>query len=399
VWEVPVKIKVFDLKYDSEDLIPVKMGGGQQTYTLRLEDSKGKQYVLRSVIKDPTKGLRFKGSEGFLGKIIRDQNTAENPYAPLILSVLSKAVGIFYTLPELVFVPSGLLPSEYDPYFKNSLALLEQRPDGDHSEDENFGNAPLVIGTKKVLEHFYSDHKYMIDQELYARCRLFDMLIGDWGRHEDQWRWALVDSGEKVLVRPIPRDRDHAFYKFNDGLLPYIASRIQPKLQSFKCDYGNIKSLTSSGAYLDPKFLNGLTEGDWIRIAEDMKRKLTDYVIENAVRKWPKEIYDLIGKETEIKLKARRDKLLSAALKFYSILNKYVEVPATDENEIFIIRRNERSTELLILVNNDSLNDTIFYLAFNNKHTKEIFIYGLGGNDVFIVKGNARRGSKVILSG
>jgi hypothetical protein len=28
------------------------------------------------------------------------------------------------------------------------------------------------------------------DEDEYIKARLFDMLIGDWDRHYDQWRWA-----------------------------------------------------------------------------------------------------------------------------------------------------------------------------------------------------------------
>jgi hypothetical protein len=35
------------------------------------------------------------------------------------------------------------------------------------------------------------------------------MLIGDWDRHYDQWRWAEYKKGQ-VIYRPIPRDRDQA---------------------------------------------------------------------------------------------------------------------------------------------------------------------------------------------
>jgi hypothetical protein len=34
------------------------------------------------------------------------------------------------------------------------------------------------------------------------------MLIGDWDRHYDQWRWAEYKKKGQVIYRPIPRDRD-----------------------------------------------------------------------------------------------------------------------------------------------------------------------------------------------
>jgi hypothetical protein len=37
------------------------------------------------------------------------------------------------------------------------------------------------------------------------------MLIGDWDRHDDQWRWAAFDEGKHTVFKAIPRDRDQAF--------------------------------------------------------------------------------------------------------------------------------------------------------------------------------------------
>ena len=48
-----------------------------------------------------------------------------------------------------------------------------------------------------------------MDQYL-LRARLLDMLIGDWDRHDDQWRWVAFEEG-KHDFKAIPRDRDQAF--------------------------------------------------------------------------------------------------------------------------------------------------------------------------------------------
>jgi hypothetical protein len=43
------------------------------------------------------------------------------------------------------------------------------------------------------------------------KARLFDMLIGDWDRHYDQWRWGEYKVGDKVIYKPVPRDRSSIF--------------------------------------------------------------------------------------------------------------------------------------------------------------------------------------------
>ena len=54
--------------------------------------------------------------------------------------------------------------------------------------------------------------------------RLFDMLLGDWDRHQDQWRWAAFKEDGVTTYRPVPRDRDQAFSIMNDGFVLGLAT-------------------------------------------------------------------------------------------------------------------------------------------------------------------------------
>ena len=61
-----------------------------------------------------------------------------------------------------------------------------------------------------------------------SRRRLFDMLIGDWDRHQDQWRWIEFKENGKKVYRPMPRDRDQAFSIMADGFLLGAAVKFIP---------------------------------------------------------------------------------------------------------------------------------------------------------------------------
>jgi hypothetical protein len=43
--------------------------------------------------------------------------------------------------------------------------------------------------------------KIYIDEAEYIKARLFDMLIGDWNRNEDQWRWKRIYK-KKIVYKP-----------------------------------------------------------------------------------------------------------------------------------------------------------------------------------------------------
>ena len=62
---------------------------------------------------------------------------------------------------------------------------------------------------------------------------MLDMFLGDWDRHEDQWRWHNRPGKDKKYVA-VPRDRDQVFH-VTQGLLPKLASKpyLLPTLQNF----------------------------------------------------------------------------------------------------------------------------------------------------------------------
>ena len=90
LWAAPVKVKVFD--YEKRDLKPVDVGGGFQTISIKLEDSKKRKWSLRSVNKDNQavlpRALRISG----LRYLVRDQTASLNPYAHLAIPVLSASM-------------------------------------------------------------------------------------------------------------------------------------------------------------------------------------------------------------------------------------------------------------------------------------------------------------------
>jgi hypothetical protein len=401
-WATPVDVKLFNINTWRGGLKPVKQGGSRQTTNLRLEDFKGHQYVIRSIDKTPTRALPEELRKTLIAYIFQDQTSSENPYGPLTIPPLAKAAGIFYTNPELIYIPYDSSFGEFAPIFQNMLAYIEERPEADMSEQASAGNSEKVVGTEKMFEYLYESYHNKIDEHLLARTRLFDMLIGDWGRHEDQWRWATFEEDKGKLIKPIPRDRDHVFFK-SDGLLPHIASRkwAYRKNQNFDYKVKDIIGLNTSATSLDRALLQSLNRQDWINIAESLKASLTDSVIENAIRRMPPQIFKLHGEEIVSKLKHRRNNLPQLAEKYYRELAKEPDITGTDKNEYFIIKRiNDSETEVLKFSrkNKDS-DDTLYHRVFSSKETKEIRIYGLGGNDEFHVSGKARRGPKIRIIG
>src|SRR5690625_6094542 len=91
-----------------------------------------------------------------------------------------------------------------------------------------------------------------MDESSYIRARLFDMLIGDWDRHEDQWRWAVFKEEDRTIYQPIPRDRDQVFPKY-DGFLIKLIMKIPAlrHMQNFSETIHNVKWFNMESYPLD----------------------------------------------------------------------------------------------------------------------------------------------------
>jgi hypothetical protein len=388
-----VTVEVFDINKEQGGLKPLKQGGSRQTTNLRLEDSLGREYVLRSVDKTPSRALPKELQKTIAGDIMQDQISAANPFGAMTIPHMAKAAGVYYTNPKLVFIPHDTSFGEFSPVFSNMLAYIEDRPNNDMSHQASSGYSKKVIGSEKLFESLYADKDNAIDQPFFLRTRLFDMLIGDWGRHEDQWRWATFENGKGKLYRPIPRDRDHVFFKF-DGVLPYLASRKWSirNFRNFDYNYKDVVGLNLSATSLDRAVLTSLTLKQWLTIAEELKASLPDSTIENAINMMPKEAFKYHGNEIIKKLKSRRDQLPALAESYYKELSKKVDIVGSEKKERFIVNRlNNAETEVLVLKSKAD-SDTIYRRIFFTNETKEIRLIGLGGDDAFNIDGKTKKG-------
>ena len=402
-WVTPVEVPVFDFNKEKGGLEIVKKGGGGQTKSLRLENDEGQQWVLRSIEKDPSKVIPEVVKMQLAIDVAQDQMSAYLPWAALSVPRLADAAGIYHTNPKIVYLTKDPRLGPYKDDVWEGLYLFEERPDGNRKDVESFGRSREIIGTPDMFDEILDDHDNQVDQEHFLKCRLFDVYIGDWDRHEDQWRWAGFKDDGRTLYRAIPRDRDQTFF-LNEGIFPWISSRkfALRMNQGFKYDIKDMEGLVMQGKWLDRRFLSELTKEEWISTAREMQAGLTDEVISVAIDDMPPQIVALKGDITMDKLKARRDKLPEFAEEYYSIISEKVDVVGSDKDERFQVERlNNDETEVKVwsLNNDGKKKDKIYDRVFNLDETREIRLYGLGGKDEFEVDGDVDRGMKVRIIG
>ncbi|WP_299985282.1 hypothetical protein [uncultured Pontibacter sp.] len=403
-WTVPVSFRVLDLGTEKGGLTPTQQGGSRQTMNLRLENPEGKEYVLRSVDKDPATALPERWQQSYAANIIRDATSATHPYAALVLPPMAEAIGIHHTKPELVYIPHDPRLGDYLENFGGMVALFEIRPDDDLSDEPGMGSSENIKSTRAMLKDRFFENNSDIDARYYLRTRLFDMLIGDWSRHEDNWRWAQYKQDGVKVYQAVPRDRDNVFYKLNDAIIPWLFMRtgLKKHFQTYSNNLTNLDDLNRSGRNLDETILASLTYQDWTEVADSVSSALTDEVIEQSFRQMPDTIYQLTASPIMNQLKSRRDKLGKSVQKYYKSLLREAVVVGSDKHERFeieVLSANEVRVQVYKIKKDGEERRQLFDRIFQAKDTKEIHLYGLNGNDEFVVKGEVRPKIKIRIWG
>ena len=393
-WQTPVLFHKAMLDTLAGGVYPYQTGGGRQSKSLRLHDKAEHEYVLRSIDKTFGKALPEIAQDTWVEDLANDQVTIAHPYAALIVAPLAAAAGIYHTEPHAYYIPKQPALGKFNDSTGNILYMFEQRPDENWSTAPNFGNSKKIVSTEKMLENILEDNDRFVDQRAFLKARLFDMWIGDWGRHDDQWRWASFKDDKKTTYVPIPRDRDNAFTKF-DGRFVKIALGFAgaDHLQTFDNTLKDVNRFNFPSRHLDHHLLNQLSMEDWMDVAKELQESLTDNVIDRAVHAMPPEVYPISGPEIASKLRSRRGELQNYAHEYFLFLNKEVEITGTEDQEKFVVTRNsDQATTVSIykITNEGKVKDKPFYeRVFNNYETKEIRLYGIKGEDQFETSGSA----------
>lgn len=379
LWAVPVKLRIIHLSTEKGGLSILQEGGGLQTRSLRLRDKTGKDWVLRSVQKYPERALPPRLKETVARDILRDQITTSNPFAAVTVPPLAEAIGIPHSNPEIVYVAADTALGQYGGEFANKIFLLEEREPVESQKTDN---------TTRVQERLQEDNDNTVDQATVLRARLLDMLLGDWDRHEDQWRWERKKDQKEIVYTPIPRDRDQVYYK-TSGVFPWIVAHqwLKSKFQPYSNEIRDIKGWNFNARYFDRYFLTSLDEADWKKQISFIQSTLTDAVIRNAIGRMPDSIFQLAGEHTIRTMIARRNNLEKMAIGYYRFLAVYVDVPASDKRESFDIRQEGDNVvvEIYKQKKDTSRNEVIYRRSFDPRVTREVRLYGFDGKDEFRV--------------
>jgi hypothetical protein len=389
LWTTPVRVEVLNPDTFAGGLTVEREGGGLSTESVRMKGRNGREYVFRSVQKDVTPSMRPELRGTIPHRVAQDLVSAKNPAAALVVPPLLDAVGVLHATPRLYVMPDHpFLGTEFR-QFAGRLGQVEERP------IDGFAGAEDVEGSgeswnEDFREKLAEDPEHRVDAEAFLTARLMDVFFGDWDRHWDQWRWARFDRGGLKYWRAIPRDRDNAFNS-SGGLIPGIARSFTPIIVRFGPRYDQVFRYHRHPSELDRRLLSGLSREKWDSTAAFLRARLTDEVIDAAVRRLPPEYHAVEGAALAAALKSRRDQLPQAAAELYALQAREVDLHSTDEPErAEITRLEDGSVDVVVHTEKDRPGEPYYRRRFVPAETREVRVFLHGGDDRALVRGASR---------
>lgn len=367
---------------------------------LLLEDSRQQLYLLKPLggyttflesnfFQEVYNKKVFKNT--YLDQFIGDAYTIINPYTFISADYLAKSAGLSSNNSRIFYLPehstrdtiAGGTPVD------NKLVSIIDLPD--------FNNRPNVLLTEQLLDTIRANKNYEVNQPLYIRERLLDMMLGDWNKIPENWNWLGEIQGDSILFAPLVIDRNHSFTKV-DGIL--FKQMLNVLGLSFIVNYDSslksVKKENTLGFTLDMALCSQSDLSVWLQQARYIRETLTDTVIDEAFSKLPEGIDDKeVSQITKI-VKERRDKLEEIAKSYFDQLQRTPVITGSDRSDRFVIDRYNPDS-LFIRIYDKKTGQQVFDRKYSRKKTKEVWLYGLEGNDRYEVNGESKKEMPVYL--
>jgi hypothetical protein len=359
------------------------------TRTLHLQGADGHRYVFRSVEKYVAQGLPEELHRTLIEAALQDQISAFHPTVAPVVAALLDAIGALHPSPRFLVVPEDPRLGEFRD-FAGTLVLFEERP------DSGWSGARRVISTPDLFERLDEHPTDRVDAREYLAIRLVDLWIGDRDRSVNNWDWAEFGTEASPLWRPVPRDRDQAFVKLN-GLIKSALRSSEPRLVDFDGGAPSVVGLTRNAWDVDRRILTQVEKKAWDSLTTRVLSRLTDSVIDAAVRRLPAEHYRAGGEELARTLKARREFIPKASNHLYRIVAEYADVHASDQPDAAEVEHldDDRVAVRLFAAGEGARPASLqpyFERVFHRGETKEIRVYLKRRPDRAVVRGHGARG-------
>lgn len=216
-WTTPFAAPVVDLGSFAGGLIPVREVGGMQSTALALKGGDGRAYTFRLLDKDATKILPEEWRDTFPAKLFQDQTTANHPASLFIVPPLAIAVGVPWVSVRPAVLPDDPRLGEFRTTFAGEAGALHEFPTPKSERYDGFMGATEIVSSPTLWERWL-EGEVRVDIPTFLRARMLDLVVGNWDRHNGNWRFMRV-RGQPEWVA-LPEDADQAFSDFRGWAHP-----------------------------------------------------------------------------------------------------------------------------------------------------------------------------------
>jgi hypothetical protein len=394
-WTTPAALPVLDLATEAGGLTPLRQVGGFQTEGLAMKGANSRGYTFRKLEKHPERVLPKEWQDSELRAIAIDQTAAAHPAATAIVGSLAQSVGILFYGSRLAVMPDDPALGKFRQTFGGTVGTFDEYP------------TPGYRGITEVVSTFDLWKKWReggpenrVDSRAFLKARLFDLVVGNWDRHQAQWRWARIPGQPRW--EPLPEDADQAFTRYEGKAMGFVRS-VVPRFMRYSGRYPKrIEGLTTNNYDVTRWLLADVEWPTFEEVARELAAQMTDAAIDEAIHQMPPEWYAIDGAQMTKDLRERRDGIVGYARKFYLHLADRVDVRGSDRDDLAsVVHADDGSLQLTLApLNADGTGGTPYYeRRFSPKETQEIRLYLLGGNDRVVASGPRQGGIHVRVLG
>ena len=374
-------------------------GGGHQSRSLGFVDEDDHEYTLRALKKSALQFLQTTVVtthyvEDYLEntvaeRYVQDFYTTAFPYGTFPASHFMDELDIYHPDSHLYYVPKQEALGIYNREYGDELYMFEMHVGGENKDLETFGKPDDILNTTDLYEEVRESKDNYVDEDMFIRARLLDMLLGDWDRHAGQYEWSEFEdeNGNKKYL-PIAKDRDQVFSK-TDGFalsLLRIGFPAFRAMEKYSPMVKRPKWFNIAGYPLDKAFIRNSEWEDWEAQVEYIQNNITDEVIQEAFAVLPEGVSnDPYVAEIKETMKARRGNLEKIAREYYKHLTEFDIFTGTEDDDEFLITRKPKGITTVQLKNEDG--EVKAEKTYDSDMTREVWIYGLDGDDEFKIVG------------
>ncbi len=371
-------------------------------HALILEDKRNHLYMLKPLggsssfleskfFQSVYKQEDFKDT--YLNDFIQEAYTVVHPYMFVVSENLAESAQVGSSGSSILYVVggNGCDTISDGSAVENKLSSISHLPD--------LRDKTVLNEVEALIDKLHEDNFAKVDQKTYIRARLFDMLIGDWNKISENWYWIPTSAGDSTVYIPQTLDRSHAFSRVDGVFFKELLNMLGVGfITNYEGELKNLKKFNKLSYALDIALTQNCTAVAWQEQAKLLKTQLTDAAINEAFSKLPKEMQNAEADELKKNLIQRRNHLEETAMKYYVYTQKTPVVTGSNKSERFVIDQDDNK-DLNIRIYDKATDRLILNKKYLRKYTKEIWLYGLGGDDEFEVDKKKRNISLLLIGG